>query len=90
MLDYNIDGDGKVLVMSGYSVLVFAKIIIHSVDKNCDRVKVSFHAHNEFAEEIHHDIYILRITEPKTDHKFRIDMARGEEIRIKIDLMHKN
>ena len=34
MLDYNIENDGKILVLSGYSILVYAKVIIHSLDKN--------------------------------------------------------
>lgn len=37
MLDYNIESDGKILVLSGYSILVFAKVIIHSLDRNFDR-----------------------------------------------------
>ena len=61
MLDYNYDSDGKILVMSGYSILVFAKVILHSVKKNCDKEKLTFMVLDEYGREIFNNAYMLKI-----------------------------
>lgn len=81
-MDYAIEDD-YVFVVNGESIVIFVKVICHTLQMNC-KYQICLDLKNDFGEDLHSDMIILKTYEAIPTHVFPVYTYIGEINEIKI------